>query len=199
MRLFMRHAAPLVVHPPIEFKTERLLLRQWRLSDQQPFAELNADPRVMEFFPSTLEPEVSNASVARWQLQIEQRGWGLWAVEIRSTGQFIGFVGLQVPLAQLPFFPCVEVGWRLDHAYWGNGFATEAAKGALNVGFKRLQLQEIVSFTAVNNRRSRAVMERLGMREAESTFQHPSVPDGSPVREHCLYRITRSEWSNCDA
>jgi RimJ/RimL family protein N-acetyltransferase len=195
----MRYAEPRVIHPPIELQTERLLLRQWRLSDRQPFAELNADPRVMEFFPSTLEPEASNASVVRWQSEIEQRGWGLWAAEIRRTGELIGFVGLQIPPAQLPFSPCVEVGWRLAHAYWGKGFATEAARAALEVGFQRLQLEEIVSFTAVNNRRSRAVMERLGMREAEATFEHPGVPDGSPLREHCLYRITRFEWSDRDA
>jgi len=188
-------ASQMKVSPPIELDTVRLRLRQWRSSDLAPFAELNADPRVMEFFPSTLTREESDAAVSRWQSQIAERGWGFWAVEVRATGQFIGFVGLQVPLAPLPFAPCVEIGWRLAHAHWGKGYATEAARGALRAGFERLGLQEIVSFTAVNNRRSRAVMERLGMQETEATFQHPSVPEGSPLREHCLYRLTREQWA----
>lgn len=182
------------MNQPIEFNTDRLRLRQWRSSDRKPFAELNADPRVMEFFPSTLSPEASHAAVDRWQAQIAERGWGLWAVEIRETREFIGFVGLQEPQAPLPFAPCVEVGWRLAYAYWGHGYATEAARAALRVGFEQLRLEEIVSFTAVINRRSRAVMERLGMREDNTTFLHPNVPEGSPLREHCLYRFTREEW-----
>jgi RimJ/RimL family protein N-acetyltransferase len=182
------------VNPAIEFTTERLLLRQWRASDREPFAELNADPRVMEFFPTLLDRAASDAGFDRLRAKIEERGWGLWAVELRATNSFIGFVGLQVPTAPLPFGPCVEVAWRLAHAYWGNGYATEAAKGTLRVGFERLALEEIVSFTAVINRKSRAVMERLGMQEAEATFQHPSVPEGSPLREHCLYRLTRQRW-----
>lgn len=190
----MRQAEPPRVSPPIEFNTERLRLRQWRSSDCEPLAELNADPRVMEFFPSTLEREASFAAVSRWQSQITERGWGLWAAEIRGSNDFIGFVGLQVSGAPLPFAPCVEVGWRLAHSYWGKGYATEAAKGALRVGFEQLELLEIVSFTSVNNRKSRAVMERLGMQEAKATFQHPSVPEGSPLREHCLYRLTRGQW-----
>ena len=183
-----------VVHSPIEFNTDRLRLRQWRPSDAAPFAALNADSRVMAFFPSTLERESSHALVAKCQSHIEARGWGLWAAELRSSGEFIGFVGLQVAAASLPFSPCVEVAWRLAHAYWGNGLATEAARGAINVGFARLELPEIVSFTAVGNRKSRAVMERLGMREAEASFQHPGVPEGSPLQAHCLYRLTRAQW-----
>ena len=190
----MSQAEPPSVNSPIQFHTERLRLRQWRSSDYEPFAALNADPRVMEFFPSTLEREASDAGIARCQSTIAERGWGLWAAEIRSSNEFIGFVGLQVPTAPMPFSPCVEVGWRLAYAHWGKGFATEAARAALRIGFEQLELQEIVSFTAVNNRRSRAVMERLGMQEAEATFEHPSVPAGSPLREHCLYRLTRARW-----
>ena len=175
---------------PIEFCTERVQMRQWRATDREPFAQLNADPRVMEFFPSTIDRQASDAAIDRWQQQIDERGWGLWAAELASN-EFIGFVGLQVPTAPLPFAPCVEVGWRLAHAHWGKGYATEAARGALRVGFDRLGLREIVSFTAVGNMRSRAVMERLGMREDEATFEHPNIAEGSPLREHCLYRITR--------
>jgi RimJ/RimL family protein N-acetyltransferase len=184
---------------PIELETERLRLRQWRPSDREPFAALNADPRVMEFFPSVLDRETSDALVARWESEIAERGWGLWAVELRESGPFIGFVGLQVPSAALPFAPCVEVGWRLAFAYWGKGYASEAARGALWVGFEQLQLPEIVSFTAVVNRRSRAVMERLGMREAPATFSHPRLAEGHWLREHCLYRLRREEWRDAMA
>jgi RimJ/RimL family protein N-acetyltransferase len=152
----------------------------------------------MEFFPATLTPEESNAAVSRWQAQIAERGWGLWAVEILSSQQFIGFIGLQVPVAPLPFAPCVEVGWRLAHEHWGKGYATEGARAALRVGFEQLQLAEIVSFTAVQNVRSRAVMERLRMQQSDTTFEHPGVPEGSPLRTHCLYRLTYEEWREQD-
>ncbi len=179
---------------PIELRTERLHLRPWRDDDIEPFAAMNADPRVMEYFASTQSREQSAAAVARWRARMDERGWGLWAAELRSIGEFIGFVGLEVPPATLPCSPCVEVGWRLAAAHWGRGYATEGAKAALGIGFERLGLEEIVSFTAVGNRRSRAVMERLGMTESDPPFDHPNVPVDSPVREHCLYRLTRARW-----
>lgn len=182
------------MNPPIELTTGRPRLRQWRDSDLAPFAALNADARVMEFFPSTFSAQASAAAVERWRAQIAERGWGLWAVETLAAGEFIGFVGLQVPAAALPFSPCVEIGWRLAHAHWGKGYASEAARESLRTGFDRLGLEEIVSFTAVGNRRSRAVMERIGMRESASTFEHPNVPSGSPLREHCLCRLSRSQF-----
>jgi RimJ/RimL family protein N-acetyltransferase len=175
----------------IEFETERLRLRQWIESDRKIFARLNSDPRVMEFFPSILDRATSEAGIDRAQAKIADRGWGFWAVESKQDNQFIGFVGLEIPRADLPFSPCVEIGWRLAFEYWGKGYATEAAKAALKVGFDRLNLPEIVSFTAINNHRSSAVMERLGMiREAE-TFEHPSLPVGHPLREHYLYRLSQ--------
>jgi RimJ/RimL family protein N-acetyltransferase len=182
------------VSPPIEFDTDRLCLRQWQSSDREPFAALNGDARVMEFFPATLDRTTSDAAIDRWQSQIAERGWGLWAAELRDSHTFIGFVGLQVSPESLSFSPSVEIGWRLAYEYWGKGLATEAARGALRVGFERLQLAEIVSYTAVINRRSRAVMQRLGMQEAVTTFEHPAVPEGSPIREHCLYRLSREKW-----
>ena len=179
---------------PIELRTERLHLRPWRAEDVEPFAAMNAGRRVMEHCPSTQGREASAAAIVRWQARIEQRGWGLWAAELRRTGEFIGFVGLEIPAATMPFSPCVEVGWRLALAHCGHGYATEGAKGAIGIGFERLGLDEIVSFTAVGNIRSRAVMERLGMTESDTTFEHPAVPADSPVREHCLYRLTRARW-----
>lgn len=179
---------------PIEFDTARLRLRQWREGDLKPFADLNADPGVMAHFPAALERPASDALALRCQALIAERGWGFWAAELKEDGQFIGFVGLHTPIAELPFSPCVEVGWRLARAHWGRGLASEAARGALKLGFEKLGLAEIVSFTAVGNLRSRAVMERIGMRRTDENFDHPAVPSGSPLRAHCLYRLDRDRW-----
>ena len=178
----------------IEFETDRLRLRQWLATDREPFAALNADPRVMEFFPATLDRATSDAMADYCEALIAKRGWGFWAAEIKGSGQFIGFIGLHTPSSDLPFSPCVEIGWRLAFEHWGKGYASEAARGALQVGFEFLDLPEIVSFTAVRNLRSRAVMERLGMREAPSTFEHPHISVDSPLRLHCLYRLSRDHW-----
>lgn len=187
----MRHhyPAPQKMADLIEFETERLRLRQWLPADRESFAALNSDSRVMEFFPSLLTRAESDAMADRCQSLIKERGWGFWAAEYKATREFIGFVGLHTPSAELPFSPCVEVGWRLAFQHWGKGFATEAASEALRVGFQLLHLREIVSFTTLGNRRSRAVMERLGMRES-GTFEHPHVPESSGLRQHCLYRLS---------
>jgi len=129
---------------------------------------------------------------------IDQHGWGFWAADTLTGGtpQFIGFVGLLIPPADLHFKPCVEIGWRLARPFWGQGLATEAARLSLRVGFEALGLQEIVAMTQLRNMRSRAVMERLGMRESpEDEFDHPSVPEGSHARRSCLYRLPRSRWT----
>ena len=179
----------------IEFNTQRLRLRQWRAADRIPFAALNADPAVMAYFPATLSRAQSDALADRCESLLAERGWGFWAVQLlEAPRDFIGFVGLNTPSTELPFSPCVEVGWRLALPYWGKGFALEAARGALRVGFKTLELHEIVSFTAIGNRRSRAVMERLQMQQAPETFEHPGVPATSWLREHCLYSLSREQW-----
>ncbi|SEA91180.1 GNAT family N-acetyltransferase [Variovorax sp. YR216] len=177
----------------IEFETERLRARRWRDGDREPFAALNADPRVMAFFPAPLSRAESDALVDRIEAGFDERGWDLWAMEERASGAFIGFVGLSVPRPDLPCSPCVEVGWRLARAFWGRGYATEAARGALRVGFERLALPEIVSFTAARNLPSEAVMKRLGM-AADGTFEHPRIAVGHPLRLHTLYRLTREAW-----
>jgi RimJ/RimL family protein N-acetyltransferase len=178
----------------IELQTQRLRLRQWRDADREPFAAMNADPAVMEFFPALQTRAASDASIDAWQAQFAVQGWSNWAAELLDTGRFIGFVGLSVPRRVLPCSPCVEIGWRLARPFWGQGLASEAARGALRVGFEQLALPEIVSFTALGNLRSRAVMERIGMRNARQDFEHPGVPEGHALRLHCLYRITRSQW-----
>jgi RimJ/RimL family protein N-acetyltransferase len=172
----------------IEFKTDRLHLRQWRDSDRAPFAQLNGDPIAMEYFPSTLTQDESDAMAERCRSLIADRGWGFWAVEHQASQQFIGFVGLHVPTDQLPFAPCVEIGWRLLPDYWGQGFATEAARSVLKVGFTQLELARIVSFTAIENRRSQAVMKRLGMTFC-GTFGHPRVAEGYWLHPHCWYEL----------
>jgi len=179
----------------IEIQTERLFLRQWHTEDRKSFAAMNADPEVMRYFPATLTHEQSDAMADRCQMSLEKRGWGLWAVELKAERSFIGFVGLSIPVANLPFMPCVEIVWRLASSAWGKGFATEAGRAALRVAFVDLQLAEIVSFTSVINTRSRAVMERLGMKEDNQTFEHPGVPIGNLLREHCLYRLSFEEWA----
>ncbi len=175
----------------IDVRTPRLLLRQWRESDRAPFAAMNADPQVMRFFPSPQSREASDRSIDAWQRELEQQGWSNWAVEVQASGAFAGFIGLTVPKRALPFMPCVEVGYRLAPEHWGKGIATEGAAAALGVGFERLGLQEIVSFTALLNLPSQAVMRRIGMVNSNEDFDHPAVPEGSPLRRHCLYRIRR--------
>lgn len=146
---------------PLGFETERLFLRQWKPADRELFAALNADSRVMKFFPAQLTRAESDAIADRCEALIRERGRGFWAAELKASREFIGFVGLHTPSAELPFLPCVEIGWRLSYSHWGKGLVSAAARGALRVGFTSLSLNEIVSFTAVGNSRSRAVMERL--------------------------------------
>ncbi len=178
----------------MELLTPRLCLRPWQPSDLAPFAELNADARVMAFFPSPLEREQSDQMAMHCQEEINERGWGFWAIELRATRQFIGFAGLQQPALPMPFEPRIEVGWCLAHAHWRKGYATEAATGALHVAFNHLGLDEVVSFTSQTNQRSLAVMKRLGMR-ADGGFDHPALPDESPLRAHHLYRLTQDQWA----
>lgn len=180
------------MNPAIEVETPRLRLRQWRESDREPFAAMNADPVVMAYFSSPQSRAASDASIDAWQSQFASQGWSNWAVEVLALGQFIGFVGLSIPRRTLPFSPCVEVGWRLAREHWGKGYATEGARAALRIGFERLALSEIVSFTAIGNLRSRAVMERIGMSNTGQDFEHPGIPEGHALRLHCLYRITRA-------
>ncbi|BBL76468.1 GNAT family N-acetyltransferase [Methylomagnum ishizawai] len=177
---------------PIHLETPRLHLRPWLPADRVPFAALNADPKVMEYFPAPLSRAESDALADRCQALIEARGWGFWAVERQDGGGFIGMVGLHTPDG-LPFPPCVEVGWRLAFRHWGRGYATEAARAAVAFGFGTLDLPDIVAFTAETNLRSRRVMRRLGMAEAGG-FDHPKVAEGSPLRRHRLYRLSRADW-----
>lgn len=172
--------------------TERLVLRRWRESDYEPFAEMNADPRVMEFMPALLSGTQSDTLIHRISNGFERHGFGLCAAEHRSTGAFIGFIGLSVPTFEAHFTPAVEIGWRLGSAWWGQGLATEGAREILRYAFEEVALPSLVSFTVPANVRSRRVMEKLGMaHDSSDDFDHPGVPPGHPLRRHMLYRLRR--------
>lgn len=179
-----------------ELRTERLLLRQWRPEDREPFAALNDDPLVMEHFPGHLDRAASDAMADRIETAIARNGWGLWAAEVLDTGEFIGFVGLAVPRFEEHFTPCVEIGWRLASSAWGRGYAPEGARASLAHAFGPLGLDEVVAMTIPANDRSQSVMRKIGMTRDESAdFDHPLIAEGDPTRRHVLYRITRQEWA----
>jgi RimJ/RimL family protein N-acetyltransferase len=174
--------------------TDRLLMRRWLESDREPFAALNGDPETMRFFPQTLDRAASDALVDFIESRFEAQGFGLWALEITESGEFIGFTGLNPMPDGLPGAGGLEVGWRLAEPAWHHGYATEAAKAALGVAFDGLGLGEIWSMTAVLNEPSKAVMRRLGMTEADR-FDHPKIPAGHPLRPHVTYHLARSASS----
>jgi RimJ/RimL family protein N-acetyltransferase len=170
--------------------TARLILRRWRDSDREPFRVLNADPRVMEFFPAPLTPEESDSGIARVEQHFDRHGFGLYAAEFIETETFIGFIGLNIPNFEAPFMPAVEIGWRLAHDYWGLGLATEGACAVVHHAFEELRLPGLVSFTAAANLRSRRVMEKIEMSyDPAAAFDHPQLPENHPLRRHVLYRL----------
>ncbi len=178
---------------PTPIRTPRLLLRPWRDSDLEPYALLNTDPLVREFLGPPLTREQSDFEAIRTRGYLEKYGFGFWAVEIPGEVPFIGFVGLMYCfLENVPFLPAVEIAWRLASPHWGKGYATEAAHHALQDGFERVGLAEVVAFTFEGNKRSRAVMERLGMTcNPADDFNHPNLAPGHPLRQHVLYRLYR--------
>lgn len=177
---------------PPRLATERLLLRRWLASDVEPFAAINSDTVVMEHFPATLSSADSAALIERIERCFEERGYGLWAVELRDEAAFVGFVGLDTVDIDVAFAPAVEIGWRLARPYWGRGITTEGATAAMGYAFGALGLPELVSYTAERNVRSRRVMERLGMRhDPAEDFSHPKLPSGHRLAHHVLYRRRR--------
>lgn len=174
--------------------TPRLVLRPWRDADDDAFAAMFADPRVMEFLPAASRADI-DAFIQRIKAHFAEHGFGWWAVEVPGVAPFIGYVGLTVPRFEAPFMPAIEIGWRLASAHWGKGYATEGAKAALEFGFSQLGFDEIVSFTVPANTRSRRVMERLGMtHDPAEDFDHPRLPEGHALRRHVLYRLGRARW-----
>lgn len=174
-------------------KTKRLILRPWKETDWAPFIAMNADSKVMEYFPSILSPQESDTLAERISSTMHEQGWGLWAVSVPDRADFIGFIGLARPSFEAHFTPAVEIGWRLAYDYWGKGYATEGANAVLRYGFETLNLKEIVSFTAAQNMRSRRIMEKIGMHhDSKDDFDHPKLPKGHVLRRQVLYRIQHS-------
>jgi RimJ/RimL family protein N-acetyltransferase len=179
-------------------QTERLLLRQWLPDDRPQFAQLNADPEVMRYFPKAYTRLESDNAVDRFERSIEFRGWGFWAAERTDTDEFIGFIGMNYSASGLPFAPCVDIGWRLARKHWGQGFATEGAQATLKYAFEKVGLDQLVSMTPLTNRISERVMKKLGMFRADN-FLHPQLAEGHILQEHVLYTITCEQWMRANS
>lgn len=176
-------------------KTQRCILRPWKGTDLLHFSQINADPKVMEFYPATLSRSESDALAEKIQRESELRGYGFWAIEVPGVADFIGYVGLNYWNLEASFAPCVDVGWRLGSAYWGYGYATEGARAALKYGFETLELAEIVAMATVENLRSHKVMQRLGMiHNPQEDFHHPKLSKDDPLSLRVLYRLSRTSW-----
>jgi ribosomal-protein-alanine N-acetyltransferase len=180
---------------PFTLRGERVLLRDWRDDDLPAWVAMNADPAVRGYFPSVLDEAAALGEASRIRAHAEREGFTFWALEIPGVADFAGFVGLIRTGFDAHFTPCVEIGWRLAEAYWGQGYASEAARLALQQGFDTLQLDEIVALTVPVNLPSQAVMQRIGMRrDPADDFDHPRLSDGHPLQRHLLYRIKRQDW-----
>ena len=186
---------PSPTHQPFQLVTERLRVRLWDEADRAAFRRMNADPRVMKFFPSTLSEAESDALLARIQAHQEEHGFTFWAVEDMPTGNLAGFTGLARATFDAPFTPCVEIGWRFLPEYWGTGYALEAARSVMGYAFKVLNLPEVVAFTAETNLPSQGLMRRLGMlHNPAEDFDHPALPPDHPLHRHVLYRMLKDFW-----
>ncbi|MBA2057038.1 GNAT family N-acetyltransferase [Psychrobacter cryohalolentis] len=181
-------------------ETERLYLRQWQASDFAIFAAMNADPEVMKYFPKLLSAKVSDIIANKCQQLIADNGWGFWALSLKESSEkndaFIGFVGLNQTHADMSFAPCVEIAWRLRKEFWGQGYATEAARASLDFAFSELALEEVVAFTAVINKRSQLLMKRIRMTDTQNNFYHPALESNHLLAEHVLYNLTREQWQS---
>jgi 3-dehydroquinate dehydratase/shikimate dehydrogenase len=174
--------------------TERLRLRPWTDADMVPFAAINSDPRVMEFLGPVMGRTASDEVAARIRGEFAELGFGLWAAEIPGVAPFIGFIGL-TSVKWAPLAPAVEIGWRLAYGYWGKGLASEGAREAMRFAFETLALDELIAFATVANRRSRQVMERIGMNhDSARDFEHPQLEPDDPLRPHVIYCRSRADW-----
>ena len=176
-------------------ETDRLILREWKESDRESFARINADPMIMEFFPRRLSEDDSNRLAARFQDHIKDHGYGFYAVELKRTGEFMGFAGLDNVDEKMPFAPAVEIAWRLDYGFWGKGYGTEAASAVLEHAFTNLKLKEIVAYAVYDNSRAIKLMEKIGMkRDEKGDFDYPHLPKGHPLGRCVLYRATKRQY-----
>lgn len=177
-------------------ETERLILRTWKDEDALAYFHINQDPKVIEYLLGPLTMQEVHDFMAAANRQSEERGHTLWAAELKSTAELIGFVGLQYTSWPAHFTPAVEVGWRLGSQHWGRGYATEAANASLAYAFNECALSQIVSFTVPANVRSIRCMERIGLtRESQGDFAHPKLPTSHPLSQHVLYKISAEDWN----
>lgn len=180
---------------PVEIRTPRLLLRQWKDSDLDAWCAMNADAEVRKFFPSVHTRADAEGEAGRIRAGIAQRGWGMWALEVPGVEAFVGFVGLNAPGFPAPWQPAVEIGWRLKRDAWGHGYATEAAAASLQFAFQQLELPQVIALSVRTNTPSHNVMTRVGMTPWPGMeFDHPRVPADWPLKEHIVHRITRDDW-----
>ena len=179
----------------IILQTERLILRTWEEFDFYAMTSINMDSKVCEFLPGTVNRDDTKAAIARWQKHYHDKGYTLYAVELKSTHEMIGFLGLMTPSFEAHFTPAVEIGWRLASKHWNQGYATEGAKAVLHYAFTQIGLDEVVSFTVVNNLASQRVMEKIGLKHNPiDDFEHPNLDKDSPLKRHVLYRLNRSDY-----
>lgn len=180
-----------------KLESARLILRQWHDEDLAEFAAMSADPQVMRYFPAPLSRVEAAALIGRVRGHFNEYGYGLWALERKDTGAFIGMTGLLNVNFDAPFTPAVEIGWRLARRHWGLGFASEAAWTCLRCAFAQLRLEQVVSFTTESNQASQKVMQAIGMQQdLDGSFDHPKLAADDPLRRHVLYRIDRAHWQD---
>jgi 3-dehydroquinate dehydratase / shikimate dehydrogenase len=181
----------------IHIETDRLILREWKEDDKVSFARINADPMIMEFFPRQLGEDDSNKLADRFQKHIEDHGYGFYAVELKKTGEFMGFAGLDNVDSKMPFAPAVEIAWRFDYGFWGSGYGTEAAMAILEHAFTKLKLKEIVGYAVHDNNRAIKLMEKIGMKhDPKGDFDYPGLPVGHPLGRFVLHRITKKQYQS---
>ena len=179
----------------IILETKRLILRTWKSADIDPMSVINQDPKVMEYFPATQDKAQTKTLIRRFIAQQEKLGYSLYAVELKENHEMIGWVGLSQSVFDAHFTPATEIGWRLSSKHWRQGYATEAALAILDYAFNTLGLEEVVSFTSVNNTPSRRVMEKIGLHyDPQDDFDHPTLDKNSPLKRHVLYRKTKDNY-----
>ena len=175
------------------FESERLFFRKWKEEDIKIFSDMNSDPTVMEYFPKILTEKESKQLYEKIVMDLDKNSYGLWAVELKNSNQFIGFIGFNYTTFKSDFTPCLEIGWRIKKEEWGKGYATEGAKASLNYGYHELGLDEIYSFTSKINQRSEKVMIKIGLNKI-GEFEHPNIEEGNKLRRHVLYKIVKNEY-----
>ena len=176
-------------------ETDRLILRTWQAEDIAPMAAINQDPKVMAHFPALLDLARTKLLIKKFIEHFNEHRYTLYAVDLKKDHTFIGFVGLSSTRFEAHFTPAIEIGWRIASKHWGKGYATEAAQAVLHLAFTELNLDEVVSFTVVNNTKSRRVMDKIGLcRSKTDDFDHPNIHEDSPLRQHVLYRLTKDEY-----